>query len=163
MINKPRFKKLAILLVGAPNTGKTSTLKEYCEYYENVKFVARFRMGWRWNIMPFKPQYEGLKMPMFFVPSSPTESNRPLKNTIDPLKWFPDLLIVAEQLNGHQYANTIDYLRANEYQIKEFILSNTNGINIWDRWVNSVDKDTKLLYRREAIADYIRAFIISRI
>jgi len=40
------FDKLAIILLGAQNSGKTSTLKEYCEYYEN-KTVDTFKKGWR--------------------------------------------------------------------------------------------------------------------
>ena len=163
MTNKPMFNKLAILLVGAQNTGKTSTLREYCEYYENITLGSRFRKGWRWQVAPFRPNYSLIKTPAYFVQSSPTESAKPLADSIDPLGWFPDLLFVAEQLNGQQYTNTVTYLRANDYHIKEFVLSDTNGIDIWDRWRTNAEKDTKLLYRREAIADYIRNFILSKI
>jgi len=161
MINKPMFNKLAILLVGAQNTGKTSTLREYCEYYENIPLGSRFRKGWRWRIAPFRPKYEAVKIVTYFVQSSPTESNKPLSESIDPLEWFPDLLFVSEQLGGLQYENTITYLRANDYHIHEFVLSNADGIGVWDRWTTVADRDTKLLYRREEIADYVRGFILS--
>lgn len=157
------FSRLAIVLVGVRNTGKTSTLREYCEYYGNATLGPRFRKGWRWNIAPFWPSFPLVKTPAYFVQSSPTESNIPLADSIDPLRWFPELLFVAEQLGGNQYDNTISYLRLNDYHVKEFVLSNGDGIDIWDRWKTNIDRDTKLFYRREAIADYIRSFIQSRI
>jgi hypothetical protein len=161
MINKERFDRLAIILLGAPDTGKTNTLQEYCDFYH--KPIDTFRKGWRHGLSPFKPKFWTIKTSVYILPASPTETNLPLSETIEPLDWEPDILLMAEQLNGKEYINTINYLRSLNYHIKEFRLSNASGSEIWDRWSSKADEQTKLLYRREEIADYIRNFIKSRI
>jgi GTPase SAR1 family protein len=162
MIDEPMFDKLAIILLGAQNTGKTSTLREYSNYYYHKK-VSTFKKGWRIAISPFKPKFYTVKVFIYFLPGSPTETRIPLADTVEPLDWYPDVLLMAEQLNGSEYQNTINYLRAHRYHIKEFKLSDNNGIGIWDRWTTKLEETTKLLYRREAVADYVRNFIINRI
>lgn len=162
MIEKSRFDRLAIILVGARDTGKTSTLKEYSEYYHN-KSVDTFRKGWRHGLAPFRPQFWTIKTSTYILPGSPTETNLPLKDTIEPLEWYPDILLMAEQLAGKEYINTINYLRIHHYHIVEFTLSNSVGSGIWDRWGTKAEETLRLLYRREAIADCIRNFIKSRI
>ena len=161
MIDKPMFNKLAIILLGLPQTGKTSTLKEYSNYYYDE--VDTFKKGWRHGLSPFKPKFWTIKTSTYILPSSPTESGIPLIDTIKPLEWFPDILLMAEQLNGSEYNNTINYLRDNDYHIVEFQLSNSLGIGIWDRWNSKKEEQIKLLYRREAVADWIRNFIKSKI
>lgn len=85
------------------------------------------------------------------MPSSPTESKIPLADSIEPLEWYPDLIIMPEQIHGAQHSNSIYYLMGNEYHIKEFIISNQVSDGVWDRWENG-DKfrmEAKLLQRRE--------------
>jgi GTPase SAR1 family protein len=162
MINEPMFDRLAIILLGAQNTGKTSTLKEYSYYYFHKK-VSTFKKGWRIGVSPFKPKFHTIKIFAYFLPGSPTETKIPLADTIEPLDWYPDVLLMAEQLNGAEYQNTISYLRTHRYHIQEFRLSDKNGIDIWDRWSSKTEETTKLLYRREAVANYIRNYILSRV
>jgi hypothetical protein len=160
MINKPMFDRLAIIVVGVSNAGKTTTLKEYSDYYKDS--VSTFKKGWRHGLSPFKPKFWTVKVSAYIIPKSPSESE-PLEKTVEPLEWYPDVILMPEQLGGSEYQNSIDYLRSHSYHIKEFALSNVNGGGIWDRWTTKSEQVTKLLYRREEIADYLRGFIKSRI
>lgn len=160
MINKPMFDRLAIIVVGVSNSGKTTTLKEYADYYKDS--VNTFKKGWRHGLSPFKPKFWTVKVSAYIIPKSPSESE-PLEQTIEPLEWYPDVLLMPEQLGGKEYQNSINYLRSHNYHIKEFHLSNVNGGGVWDRWTTKLEEDTKLHYRREDIADYLRGFIKSRI
>lgn len=155
--------KLAILIIGEQNSGKTTTLRSYSDYYH--KPVSTLKKGFRWDIAPFRPKFEAVKMWAYLLPSSPTESNIPLADTVDPIEWYPDLILMPEQLNGNEYSNSIHYLMANEYEVKEYNISNYIGDGIWDRWKDG-DKfrmEAKLLQRREEIADYIRSYLVRKL
>lgn len=130
--------KLAILLIGKQNSGKTTTLKFFCNAYYRKK-TTTFKSGWRYSMYPFHPKYDGVRINGYFLVSSPTEKHKQIKKTIDKLDWMPEFLFMAEQLNGSNYQNTIDFLRSNNYHIKEFILSNNDADSIW----NFYDKKTK--------------------
>lgn len=154
--------RLAIVIIGEQNSGKTSTLREYSDYYH--KPVNTLKKGFRYGVTPFKPKFWSVKIFTYILPSSPTESGIPLKDTIDPHDWYPDLLLMAEQTNGVQYSKSIHYLMGNEYHVKQFNISKNIGNEVWDRW-NDGDVSmmkAKLLQRREEIAEYIRKFIISK-
>lgn len=156
-----RQDRLAILLVGNQNSGKTTTLKHFCNSYRFHQADV-FRQGWRYDLTPFADKYSGVKIVAYFLPSSRTEKSTPLEQTFESLEWWPDFLFMAEQLDGAEYQNTIQTLRKKDYHIKEFILSNNNSDTIW-HYYNSVDEETFLKYRTEAIAEYVRQFILARI
>jgi GTPase SAR1 family protein len=153
--------RLAIVVVGEQNSGKTSTLLQYSDYYNEP--VGTFRKGWRYRITPYRPKFETVKVWGYFLPGSPTETRIPLSHSIFP-KTMPDLLLMAEQLNGNEYSNTMHYLMTHNFQIKVYTISNIIGDGIWDRWEkgDAFREQAKLLQRREEIADYIRKFIISK-
>lgn len=88
---------LAIVISGAPGSGKTSTLRHFCNTYNNRE-VATFKEGWRYAFTPFL--YTGVKIVAYFLPSSRTEKATPLKEVFDNLDWWPDFLFMAEQLHG---------------------------------------------------------------
>lgn len=155
------FNKLAIIIVGEPNAGKTTTLKEFVNTYNNEK-VDVFRQGWRHNIELFKSYYNAIKIVAYFIPSSRTEKHEPLKDIFNNLNCMPDFLFMAEQLDGEEYLNTIQTLRKCKYHIKEFVISESNSDTIWHRYEEK-NKSNILLYRTEQIADYVRQFIKSRI
>ncbi len=161
MIKEQMFDRLAIIVIGNSNSGKTSTLKEYVEYYKNDGIIT-FRKGWRHGLSPYKPKFYTVKISAYVLPKSPSE-DIPLHESIEPLEWYPDVLLLPEQPNGKEFVNTINYLRLHRYHIKQFILSDIVGIGTWDRWTKPGEETTRLLYRREEIADYIRNFINSRI
>jgi GTPase SAR1 family protein len=151
-----RQDRLAIILVGNQNSGKTTTLKYYCNSYRHHQ-VGVFKQGWRHNITPFADKFYGVRISAYFLPSSRSEKATPLKETFDSLDWWPDFLFMAEQLNGAEYNNTIRILRENDYHIKEFILDNKNMDSIW-HYYDPVDENLFLQYRKEAIAEYVRQF-----
>jgi GTPase SAR1 family protein len=153
--------KLAIIIVGKPNSGKTTTLKHYCNTY-NYQEVTTFKQGWRHGIVPFKEKYFGIKIIAYFLPSSRTEKAEPLESIFKNLDWEPDFLFMAEQLNGSEYEKTIRFLREKNYQIKEYVLDENNSDSIW-HFYNEVDEKLFQNHRTEQIADYVRQFIHSRI
>lgn len=156
-----RHDRLAILLVGNQNSGKTTTLKHFCNSYRFHQADV-FKQGWRYDITPFANKYLGVKVVAYFLPSSRTEKATPLETVFDSLEWYPDFLFMAEQLNGAEYQNTIRTLRENDYHIKEFILDSSNSDTIW-RYYDKSDEDLFLNYRTEAMAEYVRRFILERI
>ena len=156
-----RLDRLAIIIVGKQHNGKTTTLKSYSDYYHQS--VTTFRQGWRYRVAPFLPKFGTIKIWAYILPASPTEKQTPLSSTISP-KWLPDVLLMAEQLNGKEYSNTIHFLMKHMYHIKEFRLSNIEGDGVWDRWQdgNKLQEDGKTIQRREEVADYIRAFLLKK-
>jgi hypothetical protein len=156
-----RLDRLAIIIVGEQNSGKTTTLKSYCDYY--YEFVNTFKPGWRRTVVPFRPKFETIKIIPFVLPWSPTEKKIPLAKTIN-IKWLPDVLLMAEQFNGAEYSNTVHFLMKHEYYIKEFNLSNVEGDGVWDRWKkgNKLQEDGKIIQRREEVAECIRQFLLSK-
>lgn len=153
--------RLAIIIVGNQNSGKTTTLKHYCNRYYHTQ-VSTFKQGWRHGFMPFANKYLGVKIIPYFLPSSRTEKAEPIQEIISSLDWMPDFLFMAEQLNGAQYANTIHFLRSNNYHIKEFTLGNSNPDSIWHHYTSN-NEMMILNHRTEQIADYVRSFILHRI
>lgn len=152
---------LAIIIVGKPNAGKTTTLKHFGNSY-HYKVVTTFKEGWRHGMVPFYNKYSGVKISAYFLPSSRTEKATPLKKIFDGLEWYPDFLFMAEQLNGREYNNTINFLREKKYHIKEFVISNDSNDSIWHHY-DAKDEKTIQLHRTEQIADYVRGFILNRI
>lgn len=154
--------RLAVVIVGVQNSGKTTTLKHFCDTYYRKK-VSTFKMGWRFGLSIFKPRYWGIKIDAFFIPASRTERDEYLIDLYKKLGWDPDFIFMAEQLNGKRYSDTIHYLMANGFHVKEFVLSNKEGNDTWDRWRNDLEREAKLLHRTEQIADYVRSFISTKI
>lgn len=152
---------LAVIIVGLPNAGKTTTLKHFCNAY-HYKIVSTFKEGWRHNMSPFFNKYSGVKISAYFLPSSRTEKDQPLEDIFDNLEWWPDFLFMAEQLSGAEYENTVRFLREKNYHIKEFVLGNNNPDSIWHHY-DIKDEKTIQTHRTEQIADYVRNFILSRI
>ena len=90
--------KLAILILGVQNSGKTSTIKHLINTH-STKTLSIMRAGW--NIIYFNSSFMSLRLNFFCVPASPTETNKKLSfRFTTPL---PTVLIVAEQSGG--YAN----------------------------------------------------------
>lgn len=153
--------KLAIIILGRPNSGKTTTLKHFCNTYHH-KTVTAFKLGWRWGLTPWKPKYNGVKIDAYFLPASRTERGEYLKDNIEAIGWNPEFIFMAEQLNGSKYSDTINFLRKHNYHIKEFTLHNVLGPSIWNHY-DIADEKLFLTHRTEEIADYVRSFIVSRI
>lgn len=154
------FNHLAIIVVGHQNSGKTTTLKHFHNTY-NHREVETFKQGWREKISLFSAIWS-VHIVGYFLPSSRTEKQQSLESIYKDLAWYPNFLFMAEQLEGVEYQNTINFLRANDYHIKEFVLSNENQDPIW-HYYDKQNEDVILKHRTEQIADYVREFIRQRI
>lgn len=153
--------KLAVVIVGVPHSGKTSTLRHFCNTY-NDRVVSTFKEGIRTGIKPFKDKYFGVSITAYFLPSSRTEKDVSLRTMLEKIGWEPDFVFMAEQLNGKEYQNTINLLRKKGYHIKEYVIEEASSDAIW-RPYQKKDEEIYLKYRTEAIADYVRDFIRARV
>jgi hypothetical protein len=105
-------------------------LKKYC------------RVGWR-HLQLFKGKLYALISLIYFVPSSPTETQKPIKKRLGKMR--PELILMAEQKNGKEYQNTIDFLNDNNYKIIEFNTKSNSKEN-WKEWNKS--NMTEILEKR---------------
>src|SRR6185503_9920248 len=96
--------RLAVIIVGVQNSGKTTTLKNFCNTYHH-KQVTTFKIGWRYGLSIFIKRYWGVKIDAYFIPASRTEKKGYLKEIYDEIGWDPDFIFLAEQLGGSQYSD----------------------------------------------------------
>ncbi|CAA0259840.1 hypothetical protein [Tenacibaculum maritimum] len=151
--------KLAILIVGHQNSGKTTTIKYFDKVYDENETLKRYcRVGWR-HLQLFKGKLYAIFSLIYFIPASPTETQKPLKKRLG--KMLPELLLMAEQKNGKEYNNTIEFLNENNYKIIEFYTKD-NSNEIWKEWNNKTFEDL-MNKRATAIGNEFREFIINRI
>lgn len=145
--------RLAILIWGIPDSGKTSTFKAIVQHYSGKKVPSRMRRGWQRFYL--NPKFTHLNLDAYLLPASPTESNEDISTMLKGKT--PDVLFLAEQINGSQVTETLRFLKPN-YYILEYTLTNQNGNGIWDRF-DSLNKQAKLKARADEIIEDVRAFI----
>ncbi|MHC9087455.1 hypothetical protein ACXIHB_01960 [Tenacibaculum sp. IMCC1] len=145
--------KLAIVIEGHQNSGKTSTIKELINSYGN-KSISQMKRGWQKLFLNSIFKY--LKLDIYCVPASPSETNIELIKRFP--NWVPEVLIVAVQPNGQHYSSSMSFLTNNNYQILKYSLTNNNGNLDWDRFDSST-KQNKLSNRADEIIFDIRSFI----
>jgi len=125
--------KLAIIIEGSNNSGKTSTIKHLVNNYSN-RSLNRIKAGWQRIFL--NPNFPNLKIDVYCIPSSPSESDNPLSNRFS--QWLPDVILVAEQPNGKHYNSTYTFLQSNGFQIITRSINNIDGSGDWERFdVNS--------------------------
>jgi len=146
---------LAVVIVGAQNSGKTSTIRYLINKYSDSN-LANFKAAFKFLFL--NSSFKSIKITAFCIPSSPSESNRPLATRFQNWNPFPQILILPEQPGGQHYLNTINFLQNNNYKILYFHLSNQIGINHWDRFDSSSQIHILDLRADEIIAE-IRTFI----
>jgi hypothetical protein len=122
--------RIAVVIVGQQNSGKTATLKEIGRKHAN-KNPQRTMAGWR-ILSLFPDSFHALALHAYFVPASPTETNFKLEDRFKD--WKPEVLFVAEQINGENFISTFDFLKKEDYKILRFDLTNQIGFGIWDRF-----------------------------
>jgi GTPase SAR1 family protein len=147
--------KLAILIQGEQNSGKTSTIRELINR-QSGKTVSNMRKGWQRIFL--NQQFGYLKLDVYCVPASPSETNIKLGDRFQ--NWNPEVLIVAEQPSGRHYADTLNFLNSNNYNVLTFTIANTSGSLDWERFTNS-NRAIKLGNRVNQIVTGIRQFITS--
>lgn len=152
--------KLAVVLVGKQDSGKTTTIKHFDEKFDEFKRKKRYcRAGKRYlQLHKLKALYSYI----YFVPASPTETNYSLEkrlNNIDvKLKPRPEMILMAEQLDGKAYITTIKFLKSEGYHVEEIIIGQGGSTIPWKSW-DASNKNTLLKNRANEIADIFRAFI----
>jgi len=144
-------KRIAIVILGLPNSGKSSTFKHIVLKYGGKK-LQRIKRGWQ-----SLKKINSSILRVYFVPASPTETNIKLEDRFKDWKELPEILFVAEQTDGHNRQSTFDFLDKHEYKILKFELSNQNGDGIWDRFKkNTEEEENKLNDRTREIVSKLK-------
>ncbi|MDN3674107.1 hypothetical protein QWY99_13680 [Flavobacterium branchiarum] len=147
--------RLAIIIEGTQNSGKTSTIKELIKLF-GFKNLKQMKAGWQQIFL--NPIFKSLRISFYCIPASPTETDIPLSKRFEEWEYLPEMIILAEQTSGRHHASTIAFLTANHYNIKVFPINNSIGVNHWERFDNST-KNSKLSKRVDDITDFIKSFI----
>lgn len=149
--------KIAILIIGKQNSGKTTTIIFFDKVYNRDEKLKKYcRIGWR-HLQLFKGKLHALFSLIYFIPSSPTETQRSLKKRLGKMR--PEFILMAEQINGSEYQNTIDFLTNNDYEIIEFYINRNNSKEIWCEWDNK-NMNEILEKRAIEIGNEFRNFIL---
>ena len=148
--------KLAIIIEGYQNSGKTSTIKHFVNQYQNRQ-LKQLRSGWQ-NLYINPTFFSTLRINPYIIPSSPSESNKLLSQRFLNWNGLPDIIILAEQHNGKHQLNTENYLNSNGYHIIKHLINNVSGNSDWERFDNS-NKIVKLTNRSNQIMLDITNFI----
>lgn len=148
--------KLAIVIEGAQNSGKTSTIKGLVNLFTD-KRLKQMKRGWQHIFL--NPIFKSLRLICYCIPASPSETGIKIGKLLNGL--CPEVLIVAEQPSGVNYVDTLAYLKTNGYLVKSFSISNKVGLLDWERF-DSTSKKTKLNNRANEVVQEIRDFIKSR-
>ncbi|MGV3459065.1 MAG: hypothetical protein ACO1N9_01295 [Flavobacterium sp.] len=102
--------RLAILIVGDQNSGKTSTIKHIVELF-NGRILKIARAGWKSIFL--NSLLGSLKLIFYCIPASPTETKIKLSARFATWTSLPEVLVIAEQTSGTNYTDTINFLAIN--------------------------------------------------
>jgi len=145
--------KLAIVIEGEQNSGKTSTIRAMINLFTGRKLV-QMKRGWQQIFL--NPTFKSLKLNCYCIPASPSETGIKIG---DRLKGFtPRILIVAEQPSGQYFSDTYNFLNANGYSIETFSIHNTIGRSTWERFDVS-SQSAKMKARADEILNSIKLFL----
>lgn len=147
--------KLAIIIEGVQNSGKTSTILHFVNQHQS-RTLTVMRSGLK--SLYLNPSFQALRVEPYIISSSPSESDTPLSKRFSGLAVLPELIIIAEQTGGRHQANTITFLTTNGYSIVTFPITNVIGSLDWQRFDTS-NKAIKLTNRANEIMDSIKSFI----
>ncbi len=114
----------AVIIWGYSNSGKTTTIKHFL----NVRRRLYNRV---YNIT----NNDRKLVEIFVEGQSPSEKDETLEDLIKIYNKgiLPKNIIVAEQIDGKNAGNTVDYLIKNRYKITFFIIQNPAKFNK-DHW-----------------------------
>lgn len=150
----------AIVLVGKQNSGKTTTINHFDKEFNENNILKKYcKMGWR-SLQFFKGKLAAVFTYVYFIPASPTETKEPLKKKLGTMR--PELLLVAEQINGAEYSNTIKFLKKEGYDVTEIVVGDTSSKGCWKDWSSS-DFNKKMKDRANEIGNIFRKYIKSAI
>lgn len=147
--------RLAILIVGLQNSGKTSTIRHLISLY-NGRSLKIMKAGWKDIFL--NSIFKSLRLDFYCIPASPSETKVELSTRFAKWAWLPETLIVAEQAGGIHYASTINFLNSNGYHILRYDILNSNGPADWERF-NKGNMAGKLDNRANQIVSDIKQFL----
>ncbi|HEX8561861.1 MAG TPA: hypothetical protein VF676_02670 [Flavobacterium sp.] len=145
--------RLAILIIGAQNSGKTSTIKHLISVYNGRKLKV-MKAGWKDIFL--NPVLKSMRLNFFCVPASPTETGIKLSTRF--LTMLPEVLVVAEQDGGANYPDTMSFLATSSYSILRYDIQKTNGSLDWERF-DTKTMTSKLDNRTDEIVTDIKTFL----
>lgn len=158
-------KRFALILLGAQNSGKTSTILQFDSMFDiHGRKKKRGVIGWRQLLLH---SLKALVTWIYFIPSSPTETKKSLKKKLKEAfnndKDWPELLLIAEQINRgeswNKHQETLDFLIQNGFDVMEITIGDEADDPIWQKW-NNTNKDAILKARalqiRKIFRDYIK-------
>jgi len=149
--------KIAVLITGNPDSGKTTTIKFFEKKYDEDHREKRVcRAGWR-RVQLFLGKLDALSVFIFFIPASPTETNFPVKTRLGEM--LPEMILIAEQPEGKAYVATKAFLDVNNYKIIEFNLDRSNSKGIWNEW-NDKNFEKIMKKRANEIGDVFSKYVI---
>jgi AAA+ ATPase superfamily predicted ATPase len=150
--------RLAVIILGEPNSGKTSTLKHFINKHSqnNLSVLRRGRQQIQLNSQYFSY----LKLHAYFLSASPSERNEPLKSILKGR--IPEILFLPEQLSDSQFNNSISFLNQNQFTVLTFQINNQVGPSDWEKF-NATTEKQKLDSRAYEILAEIRKFRLNNI
>jgi hypothetical protein len=145
--------KLAIVIEGNQNSGKTSTIKHLISQQRGWA-VRNMKQGFQAIFLD--KQFKSLKLHLYCLPASPSETGKTIGELLPTRR--PSAIIVAEQPGGKQYTNTFKFLEENDYTILKYSISEDKNNNPWSKFDNA-DKGEKLQTRTQQILFDIKDFM----
>lgn len=145
--------KLAIVIEGSQNSGKTSTIKHLISQQRGWA-VRNMKKGFQAIFLD--KNFKALKLHLYCLPASPSETGKTIGGLLPTRR--PSAIIVAEQPGGKQYTNTFKFLEENDYTILKYSISEDKNNYPWSKFDNA-DKDEKLEKRTQQIVCDIKYFI----
>ncbi len=153
-------RRLAVMLIDTQNSGKTTTIKYFDTHYDEWGRTKKHtKNGWR-HLKLHNNVLESLITWIYFIPASPTETNKSLVTKLGDQR--PEMLLVAEQIDrgegNNRYQETLDFLSAERYDILEIVLGDEAVQTLWQKW-NSEEFDTIMRSRAVEIGNHFLRMI----
>ena len=148
--------KLAIVIEGSQNSGKTTTIKHFIGKQTDRKL--RF-MKKGFQAIFLDKNFKALKLHLYCLPASPSETGKTIGELLPNRR--PSAIMIAEQPGGKQYANTFKFLEETDYTILKYSISEDKNNNPWSKFDNT-DKFEKLDKRVNQIIDDIKDLLRSK-
>lgn len=145
--------KLAIVIEGSQNSGKTTTIKHFIGKQTDRKL--RF-MKKGFQAIFLDKNFKALKLHLYCLPASPSETGKTIGELLPTRR--PSAIIVAEQPGGKQYTNAFKFLEENDYTNLKYSISEDKNNYPWSKFDNA-DKGEKLQTRTQQILFDIKDFI----
>lgn len=149
--------KLAIVIEGNQNSGKTTTIKHLISQQRGWA-VRNMKKGFQTIFLD--KNFKALKLHLYCLPASPSETGKTIGELLPNRR--PSAIMIAEQPGGKQYANTFKFLEETDYTILKYSISEDKNNYPWSKFDNA-DKDEKLEKRVNQIIDDIKDLLSSKV